>query len=122
MDDRALGRGVAFGRVAFGLASLLAPKVVFRSVAGDASPGMVLMLRIFGIRDVVLGAGALRSLAGESTDTSWVAMGALADTADAVVATTFRKEIGTAATAATLGLAIPASLAGWKCVIGLRRS
>ncbi len=83
---------------------------------------MVLMLRIFGIRDVALGAGAIRSLAGDSTDTTWVAMGALADTADAIVATTFRQEIGALATGATVGLAIPASLAGWKCVLGLRRS
>jgi hypothetical protein len=122
MDDRTLGRGVAVGRMLFGLASLIAPKIVFGMVARDVPPAMVMMLRIFGIRDLVLGAGALQSLAGESTDTSWVAMGALADTADAAVATAFRKEIGPVATAATIGLAVPAALAGWKCVAGLRRS
>lgn len=106
----------------FGLASLLAPRLVFGSMIKDISPGMLLMLRIFGIRDLVLGMGAMQSLTGESTETSWVAMGALADAADAVVATTFRKEIGPLAFGATVGLAVPATLAGVKCVMGLRRS
>ena len=69
----------------------------------------------------MLGAGALVALNDEEPDPRWVQFGALADTADAVAAVAFREDLGPVSTAATLGLAIPASLLGWKSAFGLKR-
>jgi hypothetical protein len=123
MDDRALARGVAAGRVAFGLLMLLIPNVVLARVS-DVRPGpLVWMCRAFGIRDVVLGAGALMALRdGEDPQAAahWVQMGAVADTTDAVAAIVWHRELRWSGTASTLALAVPAAAAGHKAAAGLR--
>ena len=95
---------------------------MFAKPAKDASGPMIWMLRAFGIRDIVLGAGALQSLQALDPDPTWVAFGALADTADVVTALVTRDEIGPSSLAATLGIAVPAALIGWKATIGLKRA
>lgn len=122
MDDRALARSVAFGRVLFGLLMLFVPRqVLLRSLAGAEAPSaLVWLARSFGIRDVVLGAGALVELSDPEPDARWVTAGAVADTADAVAALAWHRELGPAGTAATLSLAVPAAAAGWKASNGLR--
>lgn len=122
MDDRLLARLIAAGRVLFGAGCLFAPKLMFAKPAKDASGPMVWMLRAFGIRDIVLGAGALQSLQSPDPDPTWVAFGALADTADVVSALVTRDELGPSSLAATLAIAVPAALIGWKATIGLRRA
>ena len=122
MDDRLLARLIAAGRVLFGAGCLFAPKIMFAKPAKDASGPMIWMLRAFGIRDIVLGAGALQSLQALDPDPTWVAFGALADTADVVTALVTRDEIGPSSLAATLGIAVPAALIGWKATIGLKRA
>ena len=77
-----LARLIAVGRVLFGGACLVAPRKVFPRPTRGASGQLVWMLRCFGIRDVILGAGALKSLNAADPDPTWVAFGALADTAD----------------------------------------
>lgn len=121
MDDRLIARLIAAGRVLFGLLCLGAPKILLRREAA-ATPGQaVWMLRAFGIRDVVLGAGALASLNAEEPDPDWVRMGAIADTADMITAVAFRDELGPQGLAATFGLAAPAATLGWKAASGLAR-
>lgn len=120
MDARRVGRVIAVGRVAFGALCLAAPRQTLGRAAREAPGQMVWMTRAFGIRDIVLGSGALVSLASERPDPTWVTMGAVADTADAVTAVLFRKELGGSALAATLGLALPAAAAGWRASNGLR--
>jgi hypothetical protein len=122
MDDRLIARLIAAGRVLFGALCLGLPRVAFGPAGRDASPQMVGVIRLFGIRDIVLGAGALVSLNEDRPDPSWVTFGAVADTADAVTATVFRDDLGPLATAATLSLAVPAATLGWKSALGLRKN
>lgn len=121
MDPRTLARSIALGRIVFGALMLLVPNTVLRR-ASEQRPGpLVWLARAFGIRDVVLGLGALRSLAEPEPDPSWVRMGALADTSDAVAALVWRSELGASGTAATLALAVPAAAGGWSAAAGLTR-
>ena len=102
---------------------LFAPaRVLARSVSDTAeAPGpLVWLARSFGIRDIVLGAGALVELSDPEPDARWVTAGAMADTADAAAAIVWHGELGPAGTAATLSLAIPAAAGGWTAARGLR--
>jgi hypothetical protein len=110
MNPSTLARSIAYGRVAFGASMLVAPKLLLRTTA-DADGPMVWMCRAFGIRDVVLGAGALTASADEVDH--WVTWGAIADSCDAVAALIWRRELGPALTATTLALAVPAATGGW---------
>ena len=120
MDSLKLARSIAVGRILFGLLMLFIPNTVLAR-ASELRPGpLVWMSRAFGIRDLVLGLGALRSLSEPEPDPSWVTMGALADTCDAVAAVVWRDELGVSGTAATLSLAVPAAVGGWSAASGLR--
>jgi len=120
MDDRLIARLVAAGRVLFGIACLAAPRQILRQVGKDAPPQVIWWIRAFGIRDTVLGAGALVSLNRDDPDTTWVAAGAAADTADAVVTVICREELGPSFVVPTLAIAGPAAALGWKATLGLR--
>lgn len=126
MDDVSIARLIGGGRLAFGLVCLLAPQFMARLMVGagdnNASGSVLFLVRIFGIRDAVLGAGALQSLASQEKDWSWVRLGAIADTADAVTALVARDELGARNVAATLAAAVPAAALGWKAALGLGRA
>jgi hypothetical protein len=120
MDERTLARSIAGGRVAFGLAMLLVPRPLLRRAAGGELPGsLVWLARSFGIRDLVLGAGALVELADPEPESRWVTAGAVADTCDIAAAVVWRDELGPAGLAATLALAVPAAVGGWVARLGL---
>lgn len=119
MNDIALARSIAAGRVLFGAVMLLVPNTVLARMADERPGPLVWMARAFGIRDVVLGLGALQSLRNPEPDPSWVRMGALADTSDAVAALVWHKELGASGTISTLALAVPAAVGGWKAASGL---
>ncbi|MFN8051743.1 MAG: hypothetical protein U0Q22_09920 [Acidimicrobiales bacterium] len=121
MDDLLIARLVAAGRVLFGIACLAVPRQILRQWGKDAPPAMLWWIRAFGVRDAVLGAGALVTLNGDEPDTSWVMAGAIADTGDAIVAAVFREELGPAFTIPTFAVAGPAAALGWKAAIGLRK-
>lgn len=120
MDDRLIARLVAAGRVLFGIACLVAPRPILRQVGRDAAPQVVWWIRAFGIRDTVLGAGALVALNRDEPDSTWVAAGAAADTADVVITAAFRDELGTAFVVPSLAVAGSAAALGWKSWFGLR--
>lgn len=126
MDDRTIARGIAVGRVAFGLLMLLAPRLLTRRTGDGRDPQVpyVWWLRAFGIRDAVLGAGAYLALTAEDDEAAarWVQMGAVADTADAVTALAYRGDLDGRSRLATLAIAAPAATLGWKSLGGLRRS
>ena len=67
---------------------LAVPGLVGRVIFGKAETGPALRaaLRIVGIRDVVLGIGAITTLKERTMDAEWVGMGAIADAVDGVVA------------------------------------
>lgn len=121
MDDRTTARLIGAGRAVFGLLCIVFPKLILGPGGREASGGALGMVRLFGVRDLVLGAGALKSVNEQHVDTSWVKMGALADTGDIAVVLATRKQLGRPFTFATLSLAIPAALLGWKSSLGLGR-
>ena len=114
MDDLKLARSIAAGRVLFGVLMLFIPNTVLARASADRPGPLVWLARSFGIRDIVLGLGALRSLSEPEPDPSWVRLGAVADTSDAIAAVVWRKELGAAGVASTLALAVPAAAGGWK--------
>lgn len=122
MNDRTIARSIALGRVAFGLTMLLIPHTVLARVGEDQSGPLMWMARAFGIRDMVLGFGAIMELTEEDPEGRWVAYGAAADTCDAVAAVVWREELGVAGMAATLSLAVPAAAGGWWSAFGLHRN
>jgi hypothetical protein len=120
MDDRTIARSIALGRIAFGLIMLFIPNVVLARTS-EVRPGpLVWMARAFGIRDVVLGVGAVLELTEEEPKGQWVALGAAADTCDAIAAVAWRDELGPAGVASTLALGVPAAAGGWWSAISLR--
>ena len=122
MDDLLIARLVAAGRVLFGLACIVAPRQILRAAGKDASAPVLWWIRAFGVRDAVLGGGALVALNDDEPDSTWVMAGAIADTADAVIVGAFRDDLGPAFVLPTLAIAAPAAALGWKASIGLRRS
>ena len=119
MDDLKLARSIAAGRILFGALMLFIPNTVLARASAERPGPLVWLARAFGIRDVVLGLGAWRALAQPEPDATWVRMGAVADTCDAVAAIVWREELGAAGTASTLALAVPAAAGGWKASAGL---
>lgn len=99
MDDRDLAKYYASGRVAIGLLLLLAPSRVLSGMVGrDAArtPAVRLLGRLLGLRDAIIGAGALRSLSSSVPDAAhnsttnaevrpWMSYGAVADGGDALM-------------------------------------
>jgi hypothetical protein len=120
MDNRLIARLVAAGRVLFGALCIGIPRIVLGPVAREASGPMVWMIRAFGIRDVVLGGGALVDLNSDEGAPQWVMAGAIADSSDIAAAVAFRDELGTRSLVATLALAVPAAALGWKSALSLR--
>jgi len=121
MNPITLARSIALGRILFGALMLFVPNTVLARASAERPGPLVWMSRAFGIRDIVLGAGALRSLSAPEPSGDWVHMGAIADTSDAVAAVVWRKELGASGTAATLALAVPAAAGGWTAARALAR-
>jgi len=89
MDPRDLGRAYAGGRLAIGVLLVLFPRLVMGGLAGgraQMTPALVLVTRLLGVRDAILGAGTLAAI--EDGDASavrtWMTYGAVADGGDAL--------------------------------------
>lgn len=111
----------AIGRIAFGLASLTAPAVTGRTLAGPggALPDAQAFLRGMGGREIGLGLGMLAAIRTDGPVRRWVVAGLLADTSDlAGIAGAWRHMppakrwlgLGTAGAAAAAGVGVLASL------------
>jgi hypothetical protein len=99
------------------------PKLGLRLFGVRDVPGpLVFVTRLFGIRDLVLGAGAVAALMTEHDSAGgWVAAGAVADTCDMAAAVVWREELDSMAPVAG-GIAAVAGLGGWLSLPGVRRS
>jgi len=86
-DHRRVALIIARGRAVHGLVLLVLPGVVGRILYGRAGnvPTARALLRLVGIRDLVLGIGAITTLKEETMDAEWVGMGAAADAVDGIV-------------------------------------
>jgi hypothetical protein len=88
MNERDLARGYAAGRIGIGLLLLLFPRRMARTLWGMAegsSPAVAFFARLVGVRDAILGAGALAALqeGDPARIRPWMTYGAVADAADA---------------------------------------
>jgi hypothetical protein len=116
MEARDLAVGLAGGRIAIGVVSLLAPELVGRAMLssdGD-SGGTRLILRVVGARDLALGIGVLAALDRNSSVHGWLRASAVVDGLDAAGSLLVRHHLRptvfpAAASAATAG----ALLSGW---------
>ena len=92
MNERELAKGYAAGRIGIGVLFLLFPRLVARLMVGPdaATPAVAFFARLMGVRDAILGAGALAAMqqegeAGASARVRpWMSYGAVADGVDAL--------------------------------------
>jgi hypothetical protein len=77
-----IANGIAIGRIAVGAGAFLTPSLSGRlfGLDPDGNPQLPYVGRLFGARDVVLGAGVLRS--GRKQKADWVTAGLACDVAD----------------------------------------
>jgi len=86
-DHRRVALIIARARAVNGLVMLVLPGVVGWAVFGPAGrePTAKALLRLVGVRDLVLGIGAITTLKEQTMDAEWVGMGAAADAVDGLV-------------------------------------
>jgi hypothetical protein len=86
-DHRRVALIIARARAVNGLVMLVLPGVVGWVVFGQAGrePTAKALLRLVGVRDLVLGIGAITTLKEQTMDAEWVGMGAAADAVDGLV-------------------------------------
>jgi hypothetical protein len=113
MSARTLARIIAIGRVVFGGAIIVAPRLVGRPwVGSDADrPGATVFARGLGVRDVVLGMVALHTLDHPEVGPRWQRTLAACDAVDCAATLAAREArpkpavIGSAVTAAATAAA-----------------
>ncbi|MDQ1458431.1 MAG: hypothetical protein QOH28_4051 [Actinomycetota bacterium] len=86
-DHRRVALAIARGRAVSGLVMLVLPGAVGWTLFGRAgrAPAARALLRFVGVRDLVLGLGAITTIKERTMDAEWVGMGAVADAVDGVV-------------------------------------
>ena len=86
-DHRRVALAIARGRAVSGLVMLVLPGAVGWTLFGRAgrAPAARALLRFVGVRDLVLGVGAITTIKERTMDAEWVGMGAVADAVDGVV-------------------------------------
>ncbi len=87
LDQRNIALVIARARAINGLVMLAVPGLVGRVVFGPngGQPVARATLRLVGVRDLVLGVGAITTLKEQTMDAEWVGMGAVADAVDGAV-------------------------------------
>jgi hypothetical protein len=116
MEARDMAVGLAGGRVAIGVVSIVAPGVVGRAMMGPEgdSGGARLVLRVVGARDLALGLGVLAALDRGAPVRDWLRASAVVDGLDAVACLLARKLLRPVVLPAAAGAAISgALLSGW---------
>jgi hypothetical protein len=87
LDQRQVALVIARARAVNGLVLLILPGIAARILFGrtGSQPTTRALLRLVGVRDLVLGIGAITTLKEGTMDAEWVGMGAVADAVDGVV-------------------------------------
>lgn len=112
-SEQVIAKGIAVGRIAYGLACMAAPRAVLGPAGKTAEGPMVWMARAFGVRDLVLGGGTLAALQRDpAAAVPWVEFSAAADALDVANAVVFHKELDSTGRTGVLALAVPATLGG----------
>jgi hypothetical protein len=116
MEARDVAVGLASGRTAIGVVSLLAPGLVGRAMIGPDgdSGGTRLFLSMVGARDLALGIGVLAALDRDAPVRGWLRASAVVDGLDAVGCLLARDHLRpTVFPAAAVAAAAGALLGGW---------
>jgi hypothetical protein len=81
-----VARALALSRIGFGVAMLVTPGLFARLWIGASgrAPGVRVLTRALGIRDVALGMGLLRATELGHDEHSWLVLGAASDAVDAL--------------------------------------
>lgn len=87
-DARSTAMAIAYGRVAFGVSLLLAPKLAGRLFAGRLvdAPGGAFVARAIGARDLALALGVIFAERRGRPIRGWVEAGAMVDGVDSLMA------------------------------------
>jgi hypothetical protein len=112
MEKRDLAVSLAGGRIAIGVASLLAPKLVGRTMTGPrGSEGLTpLFARMVGARDFGLGVGLLAALDRGAPVRGWLEASALVDGIDAAACLLAHDHLRRSVFPAAVGLAATGAL------------
>jgi hypothetical protein len=121
---KTLAAALALNRTAFGVNYLLRPEQARTSWIGRAArkPGAQVMIRSQGVRDVALGAGALRALArGDARELrAWMVGHTVCDLADLVVTALARGDLPERRARLAMAIAGASTLVGGAAAAGLR--
>lgn len=114
MDERQVVRLLAAGRVVVGASLVALPGVAGRSWIDEAArtPAAKVVLRALGIRDLVLGAGALIALERGAPVREWVVLGAACDAVDAAATVLAVRRLPLKRTLPVLAVAATATAVG----------
>jgi hypothetical protein len=88
LDPRKTALILGRSRAIVGLVLLVLPGLAARLWFGDHSPHTRALLRMVGVRDLILGVGALTCVKEKTQDAEWVGMGGIADAVDGFVTLT----------------------------------
>ena len=112
MQGRELAVGLAGGRIAIGVVSLLAPQLVGRTMIGreGSEGGTRLFARMVGARDLGLGLGLLVALDRGAPVRGWLEASAVVDGIDAAACLLARRRIRTSVFPGAFGLATAGAL------------
>jgi hypothetical protein len=120
---KTLAAVLALNRTAFGLSYLMRPQQARTSWIGRVAkkPGAQVMIRSQGVRDVALGAGALRALArGDARELrAWVAGHTVCDLVDLVATWSARDRLPRRRARVAIAVAGASTLVGGAAVAGL---
>ena len=108
-------RGIAWLRVAVGVALGAAPGPLLRGSTGEAPSGsMILFARTVGIRDLAIGVGTMSALrSGATSDIRrWIAVGLTSDVLDAVAGIAGMRLVGRRGALIATGATLPVVAGG----------
>jgi hypothetical protein len=122
---KTLAAGLAVNRALFGASYLMQPQRARGSWIGRAAkkPGAQVMTRSQGVRDVALGAGALRALARGGTPElrAWVVAHTVCDLADLIATWNARDDLPRRRARLAMGIAAASTVVGGGAAAGLLR-
>ena len=115
-EPSVVARAIGQGRIAIGVAVLLAPRTFTRRFlrAGDASPDALTAWRMAGVRDIALGLGTVMAARKASPSLrGWVEASALADAGDTYAFTRDQAFYPVLRAGAALSAAVAAGIGVW---------
>jgi hypothetical protein len=114
MHARTTATLFAAGRIAFGAGMLFAPRKVAHGWIGDDADraSAEFLTRAVGIRDIIIGAGAMFALASGKPAQAWMRAGVAADVADSALTAAYLGKLPRQGALVTMAITISAAYAG----------